>query len=192
MTKTIQKNLFNSNEQLHEFEIIVSELIKSKNLNDALIGVSKIFTVKRKKIQLSTSSIKEVQQQHSETVELLNEYLKDEYEDETNTIKTQQINEEEVKIEITQKRDEDQHSIYVSDIEFTSNHLSVIEIFLKNNFSVPQIEIEIFAKSKGVFKNQLIESINEVCYEKLDDVLIEEEDEYYTLNPNYHQIILAK
>jgi hypothetical protein len=65
-------------------------------------------------------------------------------------------------------------------------------MFLKNNFSMPQIEIEEFAKSKGVFKNQLIESINESCYEILDDVLIEEEDDYYTIFPEYFQKISAK
>lgn len=192
LTKTIQKNLFKSNEQLHDFEIVVSELIKDKNLDKALQGVSKIYTVKRKKIQLDTTSIKEVQQQHSGTVELLNEYLKDEYEDENNTIKTQEINSEEVTIEITQKKEEVQHSSYVSDIAFTQIHTTALEIFTKSNFSVSQSEIEIFAKSKGVFKNQLIESINEVCYENLDDVLIEEEDEYYTINPNYYQRLLAK
>jgi hypothetical protein len=47
----------------------------------------------------------------------------------------------------------------------------------------------LFAKSKGIFKNQLIESINEICYDFLDDVLIEEEDDYYTINRNYFQTI---
>ena len=192
LTKTIQKNLFKTNEQLHDFEIVVSELIKDKNLDNALQGVSKIHTVKRKKIQLDTTSIKEVQQQHSGTVELLNEYLKDEYEDENNTIKTQEINSEEVSIEITQKTDEVHQSIYICDFAFTQIHTTVLEIFAKSNFSVSQSELETFAKSKGVFKNQLIESINEVCYENLDDVLIEEEDEYYTINPNYYQRLLAK
>ncbi|MEY3501587.1 MAG: hypothetical protein RL308_3260, partial [Bacteroidota bacterium] len=31
-----------------------------------------------------------------------------------------------------------------------------------------------------------------ICYETLDDILIEEEDEYYTINPNYYQRLLAK
>ena len=185
LTKTIQKSLFKSNEQLHEFEIIVSELVKDKDLEKALQSVSKIYTIKRKKIQLDTVLIKEVQHQHSGTVELLNEYLKDEYEDESNSIKTQEINSEEVKIEITQKTNEIYHSIYVGDIAFAQIHTTVLEIFTKSNFSVSQSELEKFAKSQGVFKNQLIESINEICYENLDDVLIEEEDEYYTINPNY-------
>ena len=192
LTKTIQKNLFKTNEQLHTFEILVSELIKSKNLEKALQGVSKIYAVKRKKIKLDKTSIKEVQHQHSETVELLNEYLMDEYEDENNAIKTQEINSEEIVIEITKKTDEVHQSIYISDISFIQVQAMALELFVKSNFSVSQSELETFAKSKGVFKNQLVESINEVCYETLDDVLIEEEDEYYTINPNYYQKLLAK
>lgn len=191
-TKTIQKSLFKTNEQLHEFEIIVSELINDKNLEKALLGISKIYAVKRKKIKLDSESIKEVQEQHSETVELLNEYLNDEYEDEHSAIKTQEINTEEVKIEITQKTDEVQNSNYLNSILFNQLHIAVLEKFAKNNFSIPQSEFESFAKSNGVFTNQLIESINEVCYETLDDVLIEEEDDYYIISPNYYQNILAK
>jgi len=189
LTKTIQKSLFKTNEQLHDFEIIVSELIKDKDLDKALKNVSKVYEVKRKKIQLDTTSIKEVQQQHSGTVELLNEYLKDDFEDENNSIKSQEINNEEIKIEITQKSEETSHSAFVSDLTFSPIHISALELFSKSNFSIPQSELEIFAKSKGIFKNQLIESINETCYDFLDDVLIEEEDDYYTINTNYFQRI---
>jgi hypothetical protein len=38
----------------------------------------------------------------------------------------------------------------------------------------------------------LIESINDTCYEFLDDILIEEEDDYYTIDTNYFQKILTK
>jgi len=192
LTKTIQKSLFKTNEQLHDFEIIVSELIKDKNLDNALKSVSKVYEIKRKKIQLNTASIKEVQQQHSGTVELLNEYLKDVFEDENNSIKSQEISNEEIKIEITQKSDDISHSAFVGDLNFTVIHISALELFSKSNFSVPQSELEQFAKSKGIFKNQLIESINENCYEFLDDVLIEEEEDYYTINTNYFQRICAK
>lgn len=189
LTKTIQKNLFKTNEQLHDFEKIVSELIRDKDLEKALKNVPKVYEVKRKKIKLDTASIKEVQQQHSGTVELLNEYLKDDFEDENNSIKSQEINNEEIKIEITQKSEDTVHSAFVSDLSFSPIHLSALELFSKNNFSVPQSELEAFAKSNGVFKNQLIESINEACYGLLDDVLIEEEDDYYIINTNYFQRI---
>jgi hypothetical protein len=189
LTKTIQKNLFKTNEQLHDFEIIVSDLIKDKDLEKALKNVSKIYEPKRKKIQLDTTSIKEVQQQHSETVELLNEYLKDDFEDENNSIKAQEINNEEIKIEIIRKSEATSHSAFVSNLIFSPIHISTLELFSKSNFSIQQSELEVFAKSKGIFKNQLIESINETCYDFLDDVLIEEEDDYYTINTNYFQRI---
>jgi hypothetical protein len=80
---------------------------------------------------LNTDSIKEVQMQDSETVELLNEYLKDEYEDENNLIKTQEINSEEVTIEITQKKEDVQHSLYLDSIAFTQLHMAALEIFAK-------------------------------------------------------------
>ena len=74
---------------------------------------------------------------------------------------------------------------------FKDIHTSTLEIFSKNNFSILQTEFEAFAKSKGAFKNQLIENINDLCYETLDDVLIEEDEEYYTINQNYYQKLLA-
>lgn len=188
LTKTIQKSLFKTNEQLHDFEKIVSELVIDKDLEKALNNVLKIYEIKRKKIKLDTATIREVQQQHSGTVELLNEYLKDDFKDEYNSIKSQEISNEEIRIEITQKSD-NSHSPFISDLSFSPIQMSVLELFFKSNFSVPQSEFEVFAKSKGAFKNQLIESINDTCFDFLDDVLIEEEDDYYTININYfHRI----
>lgn len=138
---------------------------------------------------MDRTTIKEVQQQHSGTVELLNEYLRDEFEDENNSIQSQEISSDEIKIEITRKKEESNQSVFLSELSLNPTHILVLELFSKNNFSMPQIEVEEFAKSKGVFKNQLIESINESCYEVLDDVLIEEEDDYYTIIPEYFQKI---
>lgn len=192
LTKTIQKSLFNTNEQLHDFEKIISELIKDKDVNKALESVSKIYKMKRKKIKLDIVSIREVQKQHSGTVELLNEYLKDDFEDENSTIKSQEISNEEIQIEITQKNEKVHQSAFVSELSFTTIHIIALELFAKSNFSLSQDEFEVFAKSKGVFKNSLIENINDTCYEFLDDVLIEEEEDYYTINTNYFQKISIK
>ncbi len=192
LTKTIQKSLFKTNEQLHDFEQIVSELIKDKDLNKAVNAVPKIYEVKRKKIQLDRTTIKDVQQQHSGTVKLLNEYLRDDFEDESNSIQSQEINSEEIKIEIIQKNQVCHHSAFLSELSLNHIQISILELFSKNNFLILQSEIEDFVKSKGVFKNQVIESINEACFEVLDDVLIEEENDYYTIIPGYFQKISAK
>lgn len=188
LTKTIQKSLFKSNEQIETFEAIVSTYINDKDFEKALSSVFQVYAVKRKKIQLDKTLIKEVQEQHSGTVELLNEYLQDENEEVANK---EEIVSEEIEIKVAQNNEQPTISIYLNDFPFKPIHTSALEIFAKNNFSILQSEFEDFAKSKGVFKNQLIESINDICYENLDDVLIEEDEDYYTINENYYQKLLA-
>src|SRR5690606_2894053 len=190
--KTIQKSLFITNEQLHDFQIIIGQLIQDKDLERALKAVPSVYAVKRKKIKLNTNIIREVREKHSGTVDLLNEYLKDEYEDESNIFKTREINSEEVVMEITSKSENIELSPFDDSISFTKIQHEILEIFSKENLSVLQTDLETFAKSKGMFKNQLIDSINENCYELLDDILIEEDDEFYTINESYYNQILAK
>ena len=192
LTKYMHTNLFSSKEQLANFERIVSELIKYKDLDKALKQIPEIYKIKRKKIELNRASIKEVIEQHSETVELLNEYLKDDIEDENTIIRSKEISNEEIQIEIIQKNEEIHKSNFVSELAFTAIHTTALELFVKSNFSIAQDEFEVFAKSKGVFKNQLIESINDTCYEFLDDVLIEEEEDFYTISTDYFQKISIK
>lgn len=191
-TGTIQKSLFKTNEQLHDFGIIVSGFLKTKDLEKALKDVSDIYVVKRKKIRLDATSIKKVQEQDSGAVELLNEYLSDEYEDESRSVKTEEVNNEEVRIEITSKDKTTQDSIYEPGIVLTDIQASALEMFVKNNDTVSMSDLEAYAKSKGVFKDQLIESINETCYENLDDILIEEDNGYYCMNKDYYQKLLVK
>lgn len=187
LTKTIQKSLFKENVQLENFERIVNGFINDKDLEKALKSIPEVYAIKRKKIQLDKSLIKEVQQQHSGTVELLNEYLKDE-----NSEDLEIKSDEQIEITINKSRTEDTVSIYAEEFAFKPIHTLTLEYFSKNNFSILQSEFEIFAKSNGAFRNQLIESINEICFDDLDDILIEEDEDYYTINNDYYQKLLAK
>jgi hypothetical protein len=192
LSKTIQKSLFKTNEQLHDFEMIISEFIEDRDVNKAVQKIPAIYAQKRKKIRLDSAVIHEVQQQHSGTVEILNEYLQDEYEGETNTIKSEEISSEEIKIEITPKSEPAVISMFISEIALTALHCETLELFFKNGLTLPMDELETFVKTKGAFKNQLIDSLNEACYEILDDVLIEEDDEYYIISENYYRKLLAE
>jgi len=190
--KNLQNRLFNTQEQFYDFQCILNTYIDDRDLNKAIIGIRNINEIKRKKIQLNTTYIKEVQEQHSETVELLNEYLKDDVEENNHSLKSHDLKREESNLEISSTGEVLAFSSIASNLSFTPIHLSVLELFSKSDFSVPDCELEVFAKSKGIFKNQLIESINEICYDFLDDVLIEVEDDFYTMNTNYFQKITAK
>lgn len=187
LTKTIQKSLFKSAEQLKEFETIIGQLIKDKQLDTALQSVSNIYITKRKKIQLDTTKIKEVQEQHSGTVELLNEYLKDELEVESTIVKTEEIN-----LNINYIKEVPSSSVFIKEITLTAIQSDALILLEKNGFSISIQDFDAFAKSNGAFKNSLIESINETCFEFIDDVLIEEEEENFNLNETYFQKLLAK
>lgn len=190
--KTVQKNLFTTNEQLHDFQIIVSEMIRDRELDKALNAVPKVYALKRKKIHLDRDAIQQAHEKHSGTVELLNEYLRDEYEDDSNTFKIEEVSAAEMVMEITPKFDIENKPVFISGITLTQVQCELLELFVKENLAVHHHEAEAFARSKGVLKNQLIDSLNEACYDTLDDLLVEEEDEYYTISQNYYETILAK
>lgn len=190
LSKTIQKSLFKNEEHLLGFQKIVTAFILDKDLEKALNSVASVYAVKRKKIKINTTAIKEVRAQHSGTVALLNEYLNDEADEVTDEVVTQPQYEE-IELKMDYEKEINRYSIYIVEMPFKEIHTSTLELFSKSNFSMLQSEFETFAKSNGVFKNQLIESINEMCYEQLDGLLIEEDEEYYTINQHYYQKLLA-
>jgi hypothetical protein len=208
LTKKEQKELFQNKEQETKFEEIKNQLLKDTQLKAALEKVSSIYYVERKKIKLDIASIKEVQQSHSETVEILNEYLKDEKEQEKPKKEIKKEVKTEVKKEIpkiktkkeTQKSTKKAETKNETKTQSTTNYLpslqltdlqkTVLDYFAKNNFSISQQAFEKIATQNGTFKNQLLESINEKCYEILDDVLIEEEENYTIYQVYYQKLII--
>lgn len=192
-TPTMLKVLFKNDDQQQTFDGIVSDLEKTKNLNRALKRISNIYAVTRKKIQLDKSSIKNVQRQHGQTVELLNKYLSEE--DEIKNIDSEKITLPLVdadKSGKTLKQRPQAVSPFSPEISLTNLQNEILLLFERSNFEVQQEDIEQLAKDNGLFKNQLIESINESCFEIIDDVLIEEDGDLYTVSPEYYQLILAK
>ncbi|QNF31413.1 hypothetical protein HUW51_01225 (plasmid) [Adhaeribacter swui] len=194
LTKTIQKSLFKTEGQLHDFESILKDLIIDRDLDKALQSVPRLYIPKRKKIQLNTEVIKEVQQLHSGTVELLNEYLQEE--------------EDSVAVELTEKEGVENleateisferllpqtvvtENLFVDGLILSGPQSDLLRLFSNNNFSLTQQDVESFSKSKGLMRSQLIDSINENCFDQLDDVLIEEDGDYFTIYENYFKQLI--
>ncbi len=194
LTKAIKKSLFRSEEQLHEFERIVSSLIQDRDLEKALQAVSRFEVPKRKKIQLNIAAIQKVQQQHSGTVELLNEYLQDEEENAaTGAVEEAEIDQEgEISFERLIPQASVADDYFVDGLLLSEVQRGLLRLFSNSTFSLAQQEVESFSRAHGLLKNQLIDSINESCYDQLDDVLIEEDGEHYTIYENYFQQLIKK
>lgn len=200
--KTFNKILFSDKKQQEQFEAIVESYSADKNLENALQQIPKIYAIVRKKIKIDTETVKDVQKAHAETVELLEEYLKDDLEEfiqppiittpvkEKSTAKAAKV----AKVDKSEKVEKPNTLIlakYIATLHFNEIDLKLLDLLEKNNFSMLQSDIEQFAKSNGVFKNQLIEHINDICFDAIDDVLIEEDDEKYTINKHYFSKITA-
>lgn len=184
LTKTIQKCLFQNTEQLQSFEKIIADLIHSKDLTKALAAIPEIYAEKRKRIRLNRKAITEVREKHHGTVELLNEYLQDDFEDEHTTIHMRSATDDELSIEISAKNAVEETS-RASGVGFNSQQIALIELFERGGYSMDNSDVEQFAREHGLFKGQLIESINDACFEILDDVLIIEESDELVVDPDY-------
>lgn len=161
-----KKLLFKNQAQEIAFQKLVEQSINLENPEDISIQVKDLFTIKRKTITLDNSAVYEAQQEHAVVVELLSEYLSDE-----EVIQAEKIINDSKEI------------IYSSE---NNNTLELLNLFLRNNYLLNTKEVDIFAQSKNVFKNQLIDKINEQYYETFDDLVIEEDGENYILNKNYY------
>jgi hypothetical protein len=188
LNKTNIKKLFKTDEQLHDFQVVIENLVASRNLGQALAAVSTVLLPKRKKISLNADAIEVIKQRHSGTVELLNKYLQEDEESVALVQVPLAVDMPEPVVSVSNGT----AAIFIADVNLSAIQCDILMHFSRNNFAVPQSEIEQMAKERGAFKNQLIDSINEVCYQLLDDVLIEEEEDNYVIYEHYYQNILAK
>ncbi|KAA2244419.1 hypothetical protein F0L74_00070 [Chitinophaga agrisoli] len=184
--KTIQKNLFASTEQLQAFEVIANQLIASKDLPAALTAVATIYEKKRRRINLDDAAIAAVRDLNRETVERLNVILQED-EEEMATAG------EEITIQLHSAApavSSTENIVFVTGLDLNDHQRDLLTLFRDNDCSLPAGEVISYARSRKLFKNQLIESINDCCYEQLDDILIEEAEDRYEMNAFYYQKII--
>jgi len=182
--KKILKKYFTNKAQEQAFDSIILTLEKDKNLEAASQAVDILFGFKRKQIVLNNENITAVQNQHSGTVSLLNAYLQDESELPAPTAK--------VAVPIQPKPVENTEIIgsrYLKELKLSEAHVKTLDYFKANQYHVLKTELEIFCKGLSqftpTFPNKLIENINDICFETLDDLLIEETDGTFTVSETY-------
>lgn len=187
ITRTVQKSIFKTKEQTEDFKEIIYQLIETSDIQTALDRISKIYFPKRKRIELNQSEIEETIQKHEGTVELLHQYLGDDESNEVVVTSNENLLKEEGEGIVTNGAS----SIFIPEIQMVSVQTELIKKIINNSYRIGQTEVDRYATENGVFKNQLIDSINEACMDSLDgEVLIEEEDDHYIIEESYYKEIL--
>lgn len=208
LPKTLLKALFTNTTQETEFTNILTDLKTNKDLKATLTALPEIYAIKRKKIELDSTIIREAEHALDDTVELLNEYLADEdlsTIEETAAYKAQSgpagpADPEEDEPAYPNPAPSTQPprsgnaqpltSRYLGSIPLNPTQIQLLDAFEQRGFSIDAEDLEIFAREHKTFRNQLINSLNEAFFETLDDSLIEEEEDQYTINKEYFKHIL--
>lgn len=189
LNKTIQKRLFSKQQEFEQFQSIVDELVNTKDLQKALTGVSSIYAPKRRSIAIDISAVQLVEKQHAGTVSILSQYLRDENELVSDNLESP--TDGELIIVVDSASPPAESNVEESAVNLSAVQRQCLQLFESEEFSVEFDKIESFAKQNGLFKNQLIDGINDQCMELLDDVLIEENEEGFEVNVNYYKKIFA-
>ena len=154
------KLLFKNSMQKEYFDEICKQLLTSRDLAKAFESLEKLLT-ERKKIELNPDAIKEVGKEQSEVAKVLGQYLSED--------------------EIIQEK-----PTLPEDIQ---QEIEIIELFVSNSFRLSKQAVILFAQERKLFYSQLIQQINEVHYDVLDDLLIEESEEEYIMSKEYYKLI---
>lgn len=191
LNKTIQKRLFSKQQELDAFQSIVYELVKSKDLDKALAEVSGIYAIKRKQIALDINAVRLAEKQHAGTVEILSEYLREENEAPP-SVSAELIHDDEVTIKINPTETISPGAEKTESLNFSPVQYQCLKHFEQNGFTLSSDAVESFAKANGLFKNQIIDGINDRTMEIIDDILIEEVEDGFEINTTYYkQLFLA-
>lgn len=190
LPKILEKILFPEPEHAQRFQQIVALLKLSSNRKAALEKVATVYVRERRKIDLDRNAVQSARAQHSDTVELLNEYLQEETAPPANAANaaakppTKPVKAA-TKVSVGT-------SNFVGGLGLTAPQQALLQLFAGRQLTLPQAEAEALAQRLGTLRNQLIDSLNDACYELLNDVLIEETDDNYTIYAPYFQKISGK
>jgi hypothetical protein len=190
LTKSIQKNLFSTPEQFAQFEGIVNEFVLNRDLATAIKKLDTVYLPKRKKIVIDRSVIDRVQQLDSQTSKILGDLLADE--EEPAGLPDLSVTENTGNIEFKMVDTVDSGKIrkYLPELNLNDNQMDLLEYFEKNSLTILKSDLEEYLRSRHLFMNAAVESVNDQLYDTLDDILIEEEDDYLTINPEYYKKLL--
>ncbi|WP_160137782.1 tellurite resistance TerB C-terminal domain-containing protein [Chryseobacterium sp. c4a] len=188
LNKTVQKSLFSTKEQLSDFEKILSEFMTDRDLEQAIEKANMLYAPKRKRITIDPEAIKSIQALDSETADILGQILNEE--DEDIPVKTEDISYEQQETITIPQVQENQTIKYLTELSLSPIQKEILDLFEKQSFNMLQTDLGDFIKAKGLFMGSTIDTINECCYEALDDILIEEEDDYFIINTDYYKKLL--
>ncbi|RYZ80887.1 MAG: hypothetical protein EOP04_25005, partial [Proteobacteria bacterium] len=151
----------------------------------AVSSLPSIFEPKRRRINLDAAAINNVHKKHSTTVELLDDILSEDDNEPQNSASDQVKRTEEL-LCVPKVTTIVSESIVFAGQNLNATQTGLLDFLVKRGFNADHDEVESFAREQGTFKNSLISGLNELFYDGLDDLLIEEDEDSIILSQHYY------
>lgn len=166
----VKKSIFKNEMEYAAFTEVIEALRRDNDISAALAKINNRY---RKKIDLNQARIASIKTQHAGTVDKLGKLLED------NEEKKEKIEENP---EIKDIKDS-------ASIDWNPIQMEFLTLLARNNYALSRQEAAVFARKFNLFESQLIDGINKLFLGAFDDILIEEEEKGYTINPEYREKI---
>lgn len=189
--KTVQKGLFKNKVHEETFSAIVQQLKLDRNIEVAISKVESIYTPIRKKITLNHDMIKAVKEEDRSTVELLNNYLQDD-DDPIEAEKNMELQSSAVLRDADMPLEQAKRDSMAFNVTISNEQRDLIAYFFEQGFCLSAEMLDAYCVARGRRRGFLVNSINEDCFEFLDDNLIEENEETYEMNDEYYKILISE
>lgn len=169
-----------------EIQSAYYELISSVSTRFAVLKledkIADLLTVKRKEIILNKTDIKTIHHQQSEVVDKLNKILEEE---------SSEISNQEQNIAPASNLDSifENEETELSEITFSENHIELFRLFVNEKFEVNKKKMNTFASKINRFASGIVNEINELAFDALEEELILEEENGFTIENIHHPIV---
>jgi len=156
------KALFPTAEKDMDFKLLVREYMRKHcSREEAEEMIMSFYAPRRRKIVISEENLADKEKAFTTTSSMLDEILA-----EDEPAKTLEM-------------------VGVQAVAPDSNEAMIVEAFRNNGFSMTSEQVKALADSLGTMASLMIDSINENHFEELDDNLIEQDGDEFTMNQEY-------
>lgn len=188
-TAAMNKQLFKKPEESDRFYSFLNKYIQTPDPESAQEFAQSFFQIVRKKIKLDTVTIQKAEAMDTWTSERLSLYLSEDN-DHTAAITIP----EEINLRTPSKSKMDTKMIEADKTAILLPEAAIILLaaFKENNFEMSISEANRICKINGLMAGTLVNTINEACYDLLDENLIEKEITNYRIQREYFNQIIKE
>lgn len=196
----VRNRVFDNEEQSEGFEKILREIKASddrddrdvrddrNNIDQLETKIRRLFIPRHKPIRLDSGRIDAITRQHEGTVQKLGKVLSEPEDEAPRQERLENQNPSDLDSIFAAPRSA---PASMDGALYTPVHLEFLKLLAAHDGSLPEAAVLEFTRARKLFKNQLIDGINQLFYDAHEDILLEDTPPGVLVNPDFLDMIRA-